>query len=134
MRYPDWKARLISYLSDCAQTEFEPGRHDCALFAAGAVRAMTGVDLAAGWRGRYKTITAGMARLRRAGYADHIALAAANFEQIPVAFAAPGDLAVLPTPDGPALGVVQGEGIYHLAQAGFGISPLMAASFAYRVQ
>lgn len=61
-KLPDWQDRLAAYLEDCQGRRFAYGSHDCALFAAGAVEAMTGVDLAEGWRGRYR----GPASARRA--------------------------------------------------------------------
>lgn len=133
MRHPDWKSRLIDHVGACAQLPFEYGQHDCALFAAGCVAAMTGVDLAAKWRGKYSTLKGGLTALKRAGFADHLAFAAAHFEEIPPAFAAPGDLAVLDGPEGAVLGVVQGEGIYVLALSGLGTLPLTHARAAYRV-
>ena len=133
MRLPDWKTRLIAHVGSCAQLPFAYGQHDCALFAAGCIKAMTGVDLAANWRGKYTTLKGGLMALRRAGFADHLALAAAHFEEIAPAFAAPGDLAVLDGPEGAVLGVVQGEGIYVLALSGLGTLPLTHACSAYRV-
>jgi hypothetical protein len=133
MRLPDWKQRLIAYLEDCVRRPFQFGRHDCALFAAGAVQAMTGTDPAADWRGRYRTLKGGLKAVRRAGYADHIALAAAVLPEVHPAFAAPGDLAVIGTPDGPALGVVQGEGVYVLGPDRIGLVSMGDAVRAFKV-
>lgn len=130
-RLPDWRHRLAAWLAQTARAPFEPGRHDCALFASGAVLAMTGVDLAADWRGRYRTIRGGIRVLRKAGHADHIALAAAHFA--PTARPRPGDLAVVPTPDGPALGVVQGTHVYVPAPVGWALVPLSAATQFFEV-
>jgi hypothetical protein len=134
MRKADWKIRLISYLGESARKPFEPGTHDCALFAAGAVKAMTGQDFAKRYRGRYNTLKGGFKALQKAGYADHITLAASVLEEIPVSFAGPGDLAVIDTPDGPALGVVQGEGIYFLTMDDrMGLRPMAEAIRAFKV-
>lgn len=133
MRQPDWKLRLIQYLSEAARTPFAPGRHDCALFAAGAVEAMTGMDYARPFKGRYTTLKGGLRILREAGFADAVALAAAWLPEIAPAFAAPGDLAVIDTAAGPALGVVQGAGIYVLTPDRLGVVPLLGASRAFRV-
>lgn len=127
MRVRGWQARLIDYLGGAARTPFADGQHDCALFAAGAVAAMTGHDYAAPYRGRYTTIRGGLRILRRDGFADHVALAAAHLPEKPVARANPGDLAVIDTLDGPALGVVQGEGIFVLGQNGMALVPLLSA-------
>lgn len=133
MRYDDWKLRLIQHLGEAARKPYEPGVHDCALFSAGAVKAMTGVDHASRWRGRYSTLKAGQRLLRKAGFDDHIALAAAHLEEIAPAFAAPGDLAVLAHDLGPVLGVVQGENVYVLTLDRLGLLPLSDAVRAFRV-
>lgn len=132
-RLPDWQPRLAAFLEDAGRLPFAEGRHDCALFAAGAVAAMTGEDPAAGWRGRYRTTRGGLRVLRAAGHRDHLALAAALFEGIPPAFARMGDLAAVPGQGGPALGVVQGEGVFVLTPAGMGLVPLTAATAAWRL-
>lgn len=133
-RYPDWRARLTAYLAAGAREPFAYGRHDCALFAAGAVAAMTGIDLAAPFRGRYRSLRGGLRVMRAAGYADHVALAAAHLPACDPARALPGDLAVFDTPDGRALGVVQGPGVYVLGPSGaLSIMPRTAASGALTV-
>lgn len=132
-RHTDWRRRLTAYLAEKSRQPFEEGRNDCALFAAGAVQAMTGRDPAGDWRGAYDSTLAGMRALKEAGYDDHVAFAAAHFEEKPAAFARPGDIAVVPGPDGPALGIVQGPGIYVLNPAGLAIVPLTAAHRAFGV-
>ena len=127
MRLPDWKPRLTAYLIVCARKPFEEGVHDCALFAAAAVAAVTGADPAAAFRGRYQTTKAGVQLLRRAGFADHVALAESLFVEVHPAFATPGDLAVVAAEDGPALGIVQGEAIYLLTRQGLGLTPIAQA-------
>ncbi len=133
MRLPDWKPRLIAWLSDVATIPFQPGRHDCALFAAGAVLVMTGRDPAAPFRGRYRTLRGGQRILRKAGFADHIALTAQLLAEVHTSRAAPGDLAVVPTQDGDALGLVQGEAVYVLSARGLGFVPMTSAVRAFRV-
>lgn len=132
-RHNDWRTRLIAYMHDTVRRPFEEGVHDCALFAAGAVEAMTGEDYAAPYRGRYSTTLGGLRILRKDGFEDHVALAASHCEEIPPAFACPGDLAVIPTDDGPSLGVVQGERVYCLLPNGLGLEPLSSATRAFRV-
>lgn len=128
MRRADWKPRLALYLSQVVRKGFAPGAHDCALFAAGAVEAMTGIDIAAPFRGRYRTIRGGIRILRAAGHADHIALARVHFAEVHKSRATPGDLAILPTEDGMALGVVHGEMVFVLsARGGMGMKPVQSA-------
>lgn len=121
-RRVDWRARLTAYLADAAARPFRPGTHDCALFVAGAIHAMTGHDAAADWRGSYGTLKAGRAALVEAGHADHVALVAATLPEIAPAFAQVGDVACLPGGrSGGALGVVQGAGVYCLRPSGLAI-------------
>lgn len=127
-RFVDWRARLQAYLEGGARREFAFGTHDCALFAADALAAMTGVDLGERYRGRYSTMQGGLRLMVRDGFADHVALFRAHLPSGPVARALPGDLAVIETPDGLSLGVVQGAMIYCLQPSGvLGLVPLSDA-------
>lgn len=61
MRFDDWGPRLSMYLREASRQPFGYGASDCALFAAGAVQAITGRDLAAEYRGKYTTYPEGLA-------------------------------------------------------------------------
>ncbi len=135
MRLVNWEARLSAYIASVARTGFAYGRHDCALFAAGGVDALTGTDPAAAWRGRYTTEIGGLRHLRRAGFRDHIAHAESLFSVMPANSALPGDLGIVENPDGPdrlrtALGIVQGELLYVLRPEGLALLPV---NFAVRI-
>lgn len=135
-RLPDWQMRLTRYLAAVARRRFEPGAMDCALFAAGAVEAQTGTDLAAAWRGHYSSLEEGLQRLEAEGHADHVALLASLLSEIAVEAAEPGDIAVLPLGRNlPALGVFQGEAAYVLVEGsrGFMVVQRSEASRAFRV-
>lgn len=128
-----WRPALYAYLLSAAAEPFVYGRHDCALHAAAAVQAMTGVDPAAPWRGRYTTFRGGVRVLRKEGHEDHIAAVSAWFDETPPLMARVGDLAQVPGDGGPALGVVQGESVSVLLPRGLGLVPLTAADRAWRV-
>ena len=133
-RLPDWRPRLAACLATAARQPFAWGRHDCALFVADAIAAMTGEDPAADWRGRYTSFERGLILVRREGFADHVAWYAARFAEIPPLFAQVGDIAVVDGDDAqPALGIVQGEAIYVLQPAGLALLALTAARRAFRV-
>jgi len=67
MRAPDWRARLAAFIEARRATPFVWGAHDCCLFAADAVLAMGGPDVAAPLRG-YASRFGALRRLRRAGF------------------------------------------------------------------
>lgn len=135
-RRATWRADLAAYLAGVAGHPFRPGALDCALFASGAVAAMTGADLAAPWRGQYRTLSEGRAALAAAGFADHVEFVAAHFQEIPPARAGVGDLMVFPAArkgQPAALGVVQGAAAYVLTPAGLSLVDRLAAKRAWRV-
>ncbi|MEM7751806.1 MAG: hypothetical protein AAF230_00235 [Pseudomonadota bacterium] len=132
-RLSDWRLRLVAYLELCARAPFEEGQHDCALFLAGGVEAMTGVDYAAEFRGAYSTTKAGIKLLRARGFRNHVALAQHHLPEKPIAFANEGDGAVVPTDGIDALGIVQGALIYVLGEGGLGARPLTDAKLVLKV-
>ena len=132
-RYPDWQIRLRSYLQAVTRTPFEPGSNDCALFLAGGVEAMTGVDYAMPYRGRYTTLRGGLRVLKKEGFEDHIDLARSHLPEKPVAFANVGDGAVVLDGNEPALGIVQGASVFVLTETGLGHVPLTAAATVLEV-
>jgi hypothetical protein len=127
-KLPDWRERLIAFLSQNRLREFQIGTWDCVIWTAGAVEAMTGVDHLRGYRG-YRSIADGHRRLRDKGYADHVAFVAATFPEVEPAFAQPGDVAVI---GDAALGIVQGAQVYCFGQNGFGLAPFTAIERAFR--
>lgn len=133
-RLPDWRVRLTDYLAEVARHPLRPGRHDCALFVAGAVRAMTGSDPARGWRGKYRSLAAGQRALEARGYADHVALVAAWCPPVAPAFAAVGDIAVMKSDvDAAALGLVQGASVYVLSRTGLVLVSRMEMLGAFKI-
>lgn len=122
---------LIAYAAEAGQKPFRPGRNDCALFAAGWVKQVTGQDLARGWRSTYRSLKRGQQLLEEAGFADHVVMAAAHLPEIAPAFAQVGDLAVL---ENNAFGIVAGEMIYCLKPEGLGLIPRSAMRRAFQVR
>lgn len=132
-RLPDWRPRLVTYLAAVRDEPLVYGRHDCALFVAGAVEAMTGADPAAEFREAYTTLKGGLKRLAAEGLADHVALVRSLLDEVPPAFAMVGDVAVIGEIGTPALGIFEGESILVLKDPGLGLIPRSAASLAFRV-
>jgi hypothetical protein len=107
-RAKHWATRAYhQYLLDTAKTPFQWGSNDCALFAANGIKAITGVDIADDFRGKYsneaeafaliKTMTGGTTVADAAAYCakKHGLKALAN----PL-FAQRGDLVVFEAPTG----------------------------------
>lgn len=91
-RFPDWVFRLEVFLRAQQRRRFRYGEFDCCLFVCGAIQAMTGTDIAAGFRGRYETRAAGRRLLAAAGGVEALARGAGMREVAP-AMASRGDVA-----------------------------------------
>lgn len=70
-RLPDWGARFAAEMDRQRREPFSWGQNDCALgLAAGAVLAITGVDLGSEWRGRYVSTAGARRALHKAGFSS----------------------------------------------------------------
>lgn len=117
-RFDDWPERLAAVLQSARRQPFEWGEHDCAVFAAAAVHAMTGEDLLAPFRGAYSDADSARAALRAAGHHSLYHYLCHVFGQpVPRAFAGRGDLALDHGEDGPALGIVTGAQVVFVGEA-----------------
>lgn len=134
-RRRDWRARLYGYLAEVKAAPIEWGAHDCAVgLAARAVEAMTGVDLAARWRGRYDSAAGALRVLKEEGFADLETLCRSLLPPVHPSMAQLGDIALVPV-DGAldALGIVIGERVTVLTSTGIGTVDLLASKITFRV-
>jgi hypothetical protein len=107
MRYENWPSLLADFLAE--EKPFEWGKRDCSLFAADAVRCITGVDHAKKFRGRYKTAK-GAARVIARHRGLEGLINKTGLEPIPKLMAQRGDVVLIDTPLGEALGVIDLRG------------------------
>ena len=129
----DWRPRLRGFLAAQADAPFAYGSADCGAFAGGAIEAMTGENPHAKVAGKYKTMAGALRALKRLGHDDHVAYTASLLTEIEPLYATFGDIAVVDSPEGPALGVVVGAHIEVRAPGGRGVVPMTDAVRAFRV-
>lgn len=132
---------MTSLLTDLARhqrvgntTPFAYGTMDCSMWAALWVQQQTGIDLAASWRGQYRTEAEYRRLLAAEGNLVRVAARAMKrigAQQIPPAEAEPGDIGIIVTEKGPAL-AVRGQ-LAWLAKTGDQLSSTPHASFAWRI-
>jgi len=127
-----WQSRLDALLSERLHTPFAWGSHDCALFAADAIVAVTEVDPAAALRGTYSTEAEARAILDAAGGLEAIATEALG-PSVPAALARPGDIGLLDTALGETLVVCLGERWMAPADDGLKVLRLGHVAQAWRV-
>lgn len=106
-RREDWPQRLAAFVERARHQAFAFGEWDCCLMAADWVLEATGVDHARGLRGAYADERGAAAVLGRRGGVPAIATGALG-EPIAPAFAQRGDVVMMLTQRGPALGVCIG--------------------------
>lgn len=90
-RLPDWPARLAALVARRMQQPLQWGVHDCCLWAADVVQAVTGVDLAADLRGTYATEAGAQAALQAHGGLVQLCISRLG-RVAPPALAQPGDV------------------------------------------
>lgn len=132
-RLEGWDVALAQYLIACDSLALSYGRFDCALWVAGAIEAMTGIDLGGPYRGRYSDSVSAGRVLAAAGWKDVFAVADAFLPPISAQEARRGDVLGLLGEDGPTLGIAIGGAAIALSSEGPGRAPLDAAVRGWRV-
>lgn len=81
-RIRGWEQALVRFTMSRMRTPQEWGSHDCCIFAADAIKTITGEDFAADFRGQYGSETEAFQLLAQLGYADLGALASSRLPEI----------------------------------------------------
>lgn len=134
IRIPEWRVALHETIETHRREPFVWGRRDCALFAADCVNAMTGSDLARGFRNSYRSPSGAMRALKRAGYPDLLALVSDQFEEIHPIRAGVGDIAAFVGEETPwSLGIFAGPRVTVLRVDGLGTVDRSLTARAFRI-
>ncbi len=118
-KLPDWEQRLHDFIESRKTTPFEWGVNDCCLFASDALLAMTGVDIADKFRGKYDSEKSCIELIESFGYSDigdliRKELTAWQLTPVEPVFAHRGDLVMSMQAGQPALCIVGLEGKHSL--------------------
>lgn len=132
-RLPDWRARFSSFITDCRGQPFERGVHDCALYMADGVFAQTGVDIAADFRGRYKTLGGADRALKKYGAGDLESTVAVLLPEIDPVRARLGDVVIFDQPEGLTCGFRLTSIVSAVTPAGLGEFGLDLVTRAFKV-
>jgi len=120
---------LSAYIDAKEREPFAWGTNDCLMVVAGAVQAVTGVDHAADFRGRYSSFAAG----KRLVGKSLLLFVAERFPMTHPSMAHDGDIAAIRQGRDWAFGIFIGPHIYAQAENGMGILPRSAAKMAFKV-
>ena len=97
-RLPDWEQRLHDVIVKHAALPHVYGEHDCLLWPAAVIEAITGEDLGAEHRGKYDSLAKAYRHLGELGFDSPIDLLDSMFDRKPVGFAGRGDIALVAIP------------------------------------
>ena len=99
LRPADWPERLAAHVASARSQPWRWGLHDCCAFARGAVLAVGGPDLGAGWAGAYRSEREALDAVRSLGRDLEDAMvqvcALHGLQETEPALAQRGDLVVL---------------------------------------
>lgn len=109
-RHKQWEQRLVDLVAEMHDHPHEWGKHDCLLWSAAVVKAVTGKDHGRGHRGKYNSHIGAYRYLNRIGFASPEAMIDSHLEEKPVGFAQRGDL------------VLAADGIPAVCMGGFALS------------
>lgn len=136
IRRDDWRARLAAEMDRQRREPFKWGSHDCALgFASGIVEAITGADLARGFRGKYRTPQEAAKILSEHDAATLGDLVSQFLPEVHPAFARVGDIGVIEAdgPVGQAMCMFDASGLVVMTDEGHGRRPRGDALRAFKV-
>lgn len=136
-RQPGWRGRFEAEIDAIRRRPFDwSEQHDCVLgLAARIVLAITGEDLAAGFRGSYDNPRAALKSMRAAGFADLREAFAHHLTEDHPSRGATGDLGLVgdATPFGWSAGAISHGRLIVLRAEGVASLSMLDADFIYRV-
>lgn len=135
VRHQSWPLLLEETIDRFRLMKFTWGVADCCLFAAECVKATTGVDFAVPYRGRYRSKRGAYKAMKRVagGGVTEVASHALGKPLPTTMLARRGDVVLVNTEEGPALGICVGAKCAYLGPAGLVFLGLDVAQAAWRV-
>lgn len=132
-RIKGWEQALAATTRAAMPKRHAWGSHDCALFAADCVRAITGVDLAEEFRGQYNDENGARRVLASLGCENVGDLASRYLPEIDAPMARRGDVVMMDGKFGPFLAIVDGWTAVGPSLRGLEHVPASSALRAWRV-
>lgn len=117
MRLDDWQTPFYAYIEAARLAPFAWGTHDCCLFAAGAIDALTGSDLRTQLSAAYSDEASALAYIASFGSLEAAVSSWLGPSKAPN-FAGPGDIVLADLSLGPTIGVCLGTGCAFSAASG----------------
>jgi hypothetical protein len=108
-RYDDWQLRFEKAVAENMNKPFEWGSHDCVLWGANAVLAITGYDAADGFRGTYDSALGAAKVLKELGGMEKLTTDKLGVEPVAAGYANVGDILLVNLEGQLTMAVCNGE-------------------------
>ena len=132
MRLTHWQIFYGQITEAYQHKPFKWGEHDCILWAANVVRALTGEDYGAEWRGTYDSALSAARLINELGGAEALVTRFLG-EPIPVLMANVGDVLLLKQGDWDMLAICNGQTMLAPGEHGLAVHETASALKAWRV-
>lgn len=132
MKVFNWPRVLADEIRRYQKIPFEWGTSDCCMFPADVIKAITGEDFAAEFRGRYQTEMGSLRALKRYGKGSIEATIDSKYERND-GLPSRGDLATVVTENGTSLAVVGVGCVWAMTLEGVDSLPLSEVAVSWRV-
>ena len=135
MRNHNWPEMLHEVIAKAKRKTFVWGTHDCALFVCDCIQAMTGIDYAKKFRGKYRSEKGSWKALKKIESVESLSELADKFlgDRIKLSNAGRGDIVILIEENREVLGVVTGTHAAFLSPDGVQMRTLTKCKFAWKV-
>lgn len=128
-----WQLEFEKVVSEHKDKPFVWGEHDCVLWAANTVLAITGFDPAEGFRDSYSTALGAAKLLKDFGGMEALVTTKLEREPVAPAFANVGDVLIVLQGEDPMLAVCNGETMLAPGALGLVALPTLSALKAWKV-
>jgi hypothetical protein len=132
MRHKHWQIFYGKITEAYKDKPFKWGEHDCVLWAANVVAAITGEDYGAEWRGTYDSALSAARLLESLGGAEALVTKFLG-QPIPVAMANVGDVLLLKQGDWDMLAICNGQTMLAPGPKGLAVHSTLSALKAWKV-
>jgi hypothetical protein len=132
-RKQDWQLAFEKCVAENYHTPFEWGTHDCCLWAANLVLAITGHDVAVDFRGKYSTAKEALEILEAGGGVAALWTKHLGAEPVPPLFASVGDVVLADLNGQETMAVCNGDTLLATGTTGLCALPMSAAIKSWRV-
>lgn len=92
MRLADWQLNFEKFIAKYRHSPFVWGKHDCCLFAANSVLAITGKDYAESLRDSYDSVESAVKVIKQFGGIESIASSLTGISPVSASYADVGDV------------------------------------------